>query len=152
MNPTKNVGQALDVINKNLTPLHDAVVFLGGEPTIHADLPSVAQYVKDLRLNRKVYTNGLNPDVVERLNEKQLVDAYSVDFKTIDDASFLGMNIPLNTYLTLVRKTIDNILENNISLELRTTLFTGVNIDGIKEFLSKNYPQVRHIIQDKFEV
>ena len=152
MNPTKNIGQAREVIDRYLTPLHDAVVFLGGEPTIHPDLPSLAGYVKSLRLNRKVYTNGLNPDMVERLNDSGLVDSYSVDFKTIDDSSFLGMNIPLSVYLKNVRMSIDNILDHGIDLEIRTTRWTGVNIDGIKKFLSENYPNVRHIVQDKFEV
>lgn len=151
-NPRKNVGQALDVIAENLTPLHDAVVFLGGEPTIHNDLPALAGRVKELRLNVKIYTNGLNPSMVAWLNQKKLVDAYSVDFKTIDDTSFLGMNIPLDVYLGTVCKTIDNILENGVLLELRTTKWTGVNVDGIREFLAKKYPEVKHIVQDKFEV
>lgn len=151
-NPTKNIGQAREVIDQYLTPLHDAVVFLGGEPTIHPDLPALADYVRSLRLSRKVYTNGLNPDMVERLNDAGLIDSYSVDFKTIDDSSFLGMNIPLSVYLKNVTLTIEDILEHGIDLEIRTTKWTGVNVEGIKKFLHGNYPQVRHIVQDKFEV
>ena len=151
MNPSVIIGQAKDIIDQYLNPLHEAIVFLGGEPTIHPDLPELAGYVKSLGLNRKIYTNGLKPDIIRRLNEESLIDAYSVDFKTIDDSSFLG-DISLPDYLKKVTATIEDILDHGISLELRTTKWTGVNVEGIKEFLKENYPQVRHIIQDKFEV
>lgn len=152
INPSLCVGEARQIIDENITPLHDAVVFLGGEPTIHTDLPVLTHYCKnDKGLATKIYTNGLNPAMIEMLNKNKFIDAYSVDFKTIDNTELLGVDISIDRYLYFVRKSIDNILESGINLELRTTKWTGVNVEGIKEFLAKNYPQVRHIIQEKFE-
>lgn len=148
----ENIGDAHTILKEKLTPLHTAVVFLGGEPTIHYDLPQMARLVKSLGLKVKVYTNGLNPDVVKRLNEESLVDEYSVDFKTIDNTELLGVNIDIATYIKNVTKTLDLIIDKNIPLEIRTTLWTNVNIDEIKIYLKNKYPNVKHIIQKKFDI
>ncbi len=150
--PSICVGEAREIITSELTPLHDAIVFLGGEPTVHPDLAALVTKVKEKGLKVKIYTNGLNPDVIQDLNEKQLVDAYSVDFKTIDNTELLGVNIDIATYIKNVTKSIDNIIANNIPLEIRTTLWTDVNINKIKEYLNNKYPNIKHIIQKKFDI
>ena len=152
LDPNKIIGEAQHIIGANLTPLHDAVVFLGGEPTVWADLPDVLDFVKSKDLKTKIYTNGLNPDLIKTINEKKLVDAYSVDFKTLNNPGVLGIDISLKQYFIQVNSTLQNIIRHNISLEIRTTRWTGVDVEQIQEFLSRYYPQIKHIIQDKFVI
>ena len=54
----------------------------GGEPTIDAGLPAFLSRLKELQLDIKLDTNGLNPRVIEHLLKSNLVDYYAVDIKT----------------------------------------------------------------------
>jgi len=83
----------LEIVQRNITPLHTAVVISGGEPTIQ-DLHKTCKDFKELfpELKLKVFTNGQNPDmVIDCLN---FVDTWSIDFKTLQDTSILGVDCP----------------------------------------------------------
>ncbi|MDT8442416.1 MAG: anaerobic ribonucleoside-triphosphate reductase activating protein [Desulfuromonadales bacterium] len=63
-------------------PFIDGVVISGGEPTIAPNLSDVLHRVKDLGLAIKLDSNGLAPQVLQRLLEQQLIDALAIDLKT----------------------------------------------------------------------
>jgi len=119
-----SIGEARDIINDNITPMHTAVVLLGGEPTIHEDIADICRYIKSKDLKVKLYTNGHMVKVIKYLLDSYLLDAISIDFKCIRNSpKILGINIPGELYRDLVTTTIKNAISSNIDVELRTTLF-----------------------------
>lgn len=62
--------------------LIDGVVITGGEPTLQPDLEQVITRIKGLGFKVKLDTNGSNPDRVEKLLEKELVDFIAMDIKS----------------------------------------------------------------------
>lgn len=153
INPDNVIGSAIEMIDVLVTPLHDAVVFLGGEPTIWREgLPKACQYAKSKGLLTKVYTNGYSPDVVRALNEGKLVDAYSVDLKAVENVgSIIGKPISADEYLTAVNETMEDILHHKLPVEIRTTAFIEYpDVSGVKDYVREKYPGVPHIMQKDF--
>jgi pyruvate formate lyase activating enzyme len=64
-------------------PFVDGVVISGGEPTLDASLADWLTAVKALGLAVKLDTNGLRPDVLSELLERQLLDYLAIDLKTV---------------------------------------------------------------------
>ena len=126
------IGDSIELLEKNISPIHDAVVFLGGEPTLWGnDLAENLKFVKNKGLKTKVYTNGMLPKLIENINNKNLVNAYSVDLKCIKNCKeIIGVTITDEKYLKNVDKTIKNIISHNIPIEIRTTKWK--NIENIK--------------------
>jgi pyruvate formate lyase activating enzyme len=60
----------------------DGIVVSGGEPTLNRELPSFLAEVKALGLEIKLDTNGLAPQLIAELIDKQLVDYLAIDLKT----------------------------------------------------------------------
>lgn len=60
----------------------DGVVVSGGEPTLDPGLEDFLVQLKRLGLQVKLDTNGLLPDVIGRLLDRQLVDYLAIDLKT----------------------------------------------------------------------
>ena len=146
------IDSANKIVDKYITPLHSAVVFLGGEPTIwKEDLLSSAKHVKCKDLKVKIFTNGFLPNIIELLNDNELVDAYSIDLKTIRNVSEL-INVKMNDeeYLYKVNLSIQRIIDADIPIEIRTTKFENVDIEEVQEYVHKKYPFIQHIIQEDF--
>lgn len=150
------IGNAIDIIEENVNELHEAVVFLGGEPTIWGkDLIEAIKYVKEVKQKKvKVFTNGLNPLLISELNRQNLVDSYSVDFKGIDNIeNIIGKDIQTYAYLDTLETTLKNIIDKNISLELRTTTWESVqNLEKVKDYVRYNYPNINHILTKPFSI
>lgn len=126
------IDNAINVIKNNITPLHDCVIFIGGEPTIWGEkLIKVLEYCKNMGMNTKIFTNGMLPDVVKNINEQELCDAWSVDIKGINNIKE-QFNIDDEVYKKNIKLTLYNITQYNLPLELRTTFFDG-NINDKKE-------------------
>ena len=70
----------LDYIDKRKNML-DGVVITGGEPTMQRDLISFLKQIKDLGLNIKLDTNGVKPDVLEKIIRLKLVDYIATELK-----------------------------------------------------------------------
>lgn len=144
---SKENYSAIEVLKEKINPLHEGVVFLGGEPTLWDDLPQLIGYVKDKGIKVKVYTNGLRPEVTKEIVKD--TDSFSIDLKTLlDDKNVLGVDF--KDYLTKVTESIRIILDNNKKLEVRTTKWKGVNHEEIIKFMKNNFPMVKHIIQEDF--
>jgi len=59
----------------------ELIIVSGGEPTLEENLEEGLRLIKELGFPVRVDTNGTNPEVVERLIEKRLVDGFAVDVK-----------------------------------------------------------------------
>ena len=151
------IGTARDLIDEKITPMHTAVVFLGGEPTVWAkSLIADLIYTKNSKgLKTKVFTNGMNPKIVAAINKDNLADAWSIDIKCVRGSeSVLGRPVASHEYIYKVEQSIDNILSHGKSLELRTTLWDNVTNqkEEIDFFVQNKYPSVKHIWQPKFSI
>lgn len=133
------VGNAIEIIEKNITPMHDTVVFLGGEPTIYDDkLIEALEYCKNKGLKTKIFTNGMNVEVIKKINNKNLCDAWSLDFKGVNNLKE-EIGIETELYLQNLLISVNNIISNNLPLELRTTIYkeNEKDLQEIKETANK---------------
>lgn len=104
--------------------LVDGVVFCGGEPTIFKDLPEIAKKIKKMGFFIKLDTNGSNPDILEEVLEKKIVDYVAMDIKTSREKySLLVKNCD---YLHKIEDSIDIIKKKSPDYEFRTTVVPGI--------------------------
>jgi pyruvate formate lyase activating enzyme len=98
----------------------DAVVITGGEPTIHQDLPEFIEAIKKLGFLVKLDTNGTNPEMLEKLLDKKLLDYIAMDVKAPFDKyeNVVGVKIDLNK----IKKSVKIIMESGLPYEFRTTV------------------------------
>ncbi len=149
----KTIGNVLKVIGDNINPLTDAVVFLGGEPTIWgADLVRACHYVKSLGLKTKLFTNGSNPTVVTKLINEGLLDALSVDFKAPMSQfhAVTKSNVPWDEFCDGFELIMSDAKEMGLDVEVRTTVFDELNMKGIALAKEVLFPDVRHICTPDF--
>jgi pyruvate formate lyase activating enzyme len=66
----------------------DGVVITGGEPTVHADLPEFIESLREMGLLIKLDTNGANPEMLQSLIDKKLVDYVAMDLKASLDTIY----------------------------------------------------------------
>ncbi len=116
----------LDFLNERKNML-DGVVITGGEPTMHGEkLISFMKKVKRLGFLLKLDTNGVNPQFLQEVIEKQLVDYIAMDIKSPFKKYSQIVARPVN--LNELRKSIEIILKSEVPYEFRTTV--------VKEMLS----------------
>jgi pyruvate formate lyase activating enzyme len=130
-----NSGALLREITRNKDYI-SAIVFSGGEPTLHLNLLQVlAQKAKNEGLLVGIETNGSFPEVLTMLIADQLLDALFVDIKAPLSnpqkyAQIVG-GTKTNTHIDKIKRTVD-IGREALSahrlqeFELRTTLFKGL--------------------------
>ena len=63
----------------------DGVCVTGGEPTLYEDLPALLRQIRALGFAVKLDTNGTNPDMLEALAQKGLLDYAAMDIKNSPD-------------------------------------------------------------------
>jgi len=108
----------------------DAVTITGGEPTIQHDLEAFVKKIRTLGYLVKIDTNGSNPEVMNNLIKKKLVDYIAMDIKG-----------PIQKYGTLTRsqvveekiqQSIASIMISGIPYEFRTTIVKSqLNLDDL---------------------
>lgn len=148
-----SIGDAIELIDKLITPLHTAVVLCGGEPTIWHDLPEVCKHIKEKGLKCKVFTNGLRFTILEE--SIRFIDFISIDFKCINRVgNVLNTRMSDNCYIEVIFQLINDVL---LPFEIRTTFFNGMSIEEleeikslVKEWTKDNPFFTKHIIQDDF--
>ncbi|MCX6742317.1 MAG: anaerobic ribonucleoside-triphosphate reductase activating protein [Candidatus Pacearchaeota archaeon] len=119
--------EVLDHLEQNLGFI-DGVVFSGGEPTLSPDLPEFIKKVYDLGLKIKIDTNGTNPEMLQELLSRNMLDCVSMDFK----ASFENYEniVRAKVDLDKIKKSID-IIKKVPHYEFRITLAPGITKDDI---------------------
>lgn len=106
---------------KSRVGLIDAVVVSGGEPTLMNDLEEKIEKIKELGFKIKLDTNGTNPDVLNKLLRKNLINYIAMDIKNSEDkyAETVGVTNPL---MDKIKQSISIIMNSGIDYEFRTTL------------------------------
>jgi pyruvate formate lyase activating enzyme len=155
-NPENVLGDAIKIIEQKITPLDDTVVFIGGEPTIwKGSLINSLKFCKEKGLKTKVFTNGMLPDTIKKINELSLCDAWSIDVKCLPEYAhdFIGC---VGSYKQLIDESVNNCIQNNTYVEIRTTVCeeNKNQLEDIKKWVSEykylGNNQVKHIIQKDF--
>ncbi|MBI4272731.1 anaerobic ribonucleoside-triphosphate reductase activating protein [Candidatus Uhrbacteria bacterium] len=122
----KNIEETFEFL-KNRKAVVDAVCITGGEPTIHTGLSEFIKRLKKEGFFVKLDTNGIHPDVTQKLITDKLVDYIAMDVKA-----------PWHKYLDVIKKggraaidsckkTFGVIQDSGIAHEFRTTVFPGVH-------------------------
>ena len=113
----------------------DGVVVCGGEPTIHPDLPEFISKIKDLGFDVKLDTNGTNPNLLQHLIDKKLIDYVAMDLK--NTAKNLAKTVCSTNDLNKIDKSIEILLSGKVNYEFRTTVVPELTNDDIVEIAQK---------------
>jgi pyruvate formate lyase activating enzyme len=111
----------------------EGVVISGGEPTLHAELPSICTNIKKRGYQIKLDTNGSRPEIILRLIKEGLVDFVAMDIKTAPD-NYAPIFTPYELAKP-VKESIGIVLNLAPAYEFRTTcvqpIITETIIDSI---------------------
>lgn len=118
--------------------LLDGVVFSGGECTLHKDLIPFIEEIKRQGFRVKIDTNGLKPEVIQELLEKNLIDYAALDFKTLaPDFYKITKTISFNKF----EQTLEVLQKSKIPFEVRTTVHSDLisreNLEKMISFLEQ---------------
>lgn len=102
----------------------DGVVFTGGEPTLQPGLEDMIRRTREYGVQIKLHSNGSQPEVIEQLMEKGLLDCLALDFKApLDGRFFATAGIGENpVLLEAIRRSFKLAAEAKIDREYHTTL------------------------------
>ena len=99
--------------------LLDGICITGGEPTIHSELPQFIKEIKYLGFAVKLDTNGTNPEMLENLLNKNLVDYLAMDIKSSLDKYHKFSRIKLD--VDKIKRSVD-LVQQAPEYEFRTTV------------------------------
>ena len=120
------IGDVIPVLETEVKPCHDCVVFIGGEPTIWGeDLLRALQWCRKHGKKTKIFSNGYNVNLIKKINQLQLCDAWSIDYKGLRESVGSYIGVDGYTYYDNVLGSIMDIAWHNLPLEIRTTYFDG---------------------------
>lgn len=104
----------------------DGVVITGGEPTLQLGIDQFCKRVHDLGFLVKLDTNGSQPQIVEHLVKKRLVDYVAMDVKGSKGLYNIIAGLPSVNIETTIKETIgflmDHAEEYGVDYEFRTTV------------------------------
>ena len=106
---------------KKRTGLLDGVAFTGGEPCLHKDLPELMKKIRELGFAVKLDTNGLHPEMVQKLLEEKLIDYVAMDIKNSPRKYALTAGMK-TVELDRIKETIALLMNSGIDYEFRTTV------------------------------
>lgn len=118
----------------------DGVVFTGGEPTLHKELPEFIKKIRQMGFLVKIDTNGTNPEMLEELIDNSLVDYIAMDIKAPLEKYEKVMGVRVNK--EKINESISLLKNSPIDSELRLTvvptLHSKEDIKKIGEWLKGN--------------
>jgi pyruvate formate lyase activating enzyme len=139
----------------------DGVCITGGEPCLYKDLPKFISKIKEKGFLVKLDTNGTNPNMLQELIDKKLVDYVAMDIKTDLNSypSVVGEGL---VFIDDIKNSIKIIRESGIKHEFRTTCVPGLvgkeNISKIGSFLKgsekyvlQNFREKNDMIENRFK-
>ena len=134
---------------KSRVGLIDAVVVSGGEPTLMNDLEEKIEKIKELGFKIKLDTNGTNPDVLNKLLRKNLINYVAMDIKNSEDkyAETVGVTNPL---MDKIKQSISIIMNSGIDYEFRTTLVAEYHTKESIEKMGELIKGAKRLFSQKF--
>ncbi|MCX7990748.1 MAG: anaerobic ribonucleoside-triphosphate reductase activating protein [Proteobacteria bacterium] len=155
-NPKDIPSKDLDDILNNLDNRKgwvDGVVISGGEPTIYGEeLIDFLLIFKKRGLKTKIYTNGYNYDVIEKIVDKKIVDEISMDIKHIPGKYEEIIKVKLPELEDRILASINILKRAKINKEFRLTAVKGVHsledIKKISELISPEKIILQNVTND----
>jgi len=173
--PSINPKEILNYLSLNEKWV-DALSITGGEPTLHRNLPDFIKEIKKKGFLVQLETNGTNPQMMEELIKKHLVNYVALDVKAplIRDKyrEVSGINTKENNFFEKVKESIKILLNSKIDYEFRTTVIPvlldkediitlAAQIKGAKKYvlqqfipkntLNKDYQKIRPYSKEELE-
>jgi pyruvate formate lyase activating enzyme len=108
--------------------LVDGVVITGGEPTLQSDLAAFLRRLREFGLDAKLDTNGYRPDILAEVLDDGLLDYIAMDVKAPPEKYPL-LSGREDVDLARVERSIDLLLESDLSCEFRTTAVPGLLVE-----------------------
>jgi len=119
---------------KSRTQLLDAVVFSGGECLLHKKAISFIAEVKKMGFLIKIDTNGSQPEVLDELIKKELINYVALDFKALPDKF---EKITQSKLFTAFEKSLIVLLQSDFPFEVRTTVHSDLlNKTDVQKMIS----------------
>ncbi|MBL7055513.1 anaerobic ribonucleoside-triphosphate reductase activating protein [Candidatus Woesearchaeota archaeon] len=109
---------------KSRINLLEGVCITGGEPTLYKNLVPLLKKIKKLGYCVKLDTNGSNPEAIQDLLNKKLLDYIAMDVKSSLDSYPKITNSKINK--VKLRKSIELIKNSGIDYEFRTTVVPDI--------------------------
>jgi len=131
---------------KQRQKLVDAVCITGGEPTMQKDLVSFIDKIKKMDLLVKLDTNGLKPEVIEKLIKNKLVDYLAMDIKAPWEKY---KQIVVRTHdIDKVKRSVDIIMNSGLPHEFRSTVLPALHTpDDIREMATQVKGAEKYFLQ-----
>lgn len=105
----------------------DGICITGGEPTLHAELPSLIREIKGQGLLVKLDTNGSNPEMVESLIKAKELDFVSLDVKAPLDPVSYRRSAGHGIDLRLILKSIEILKMGEVEHQFRMTVVPALH-------------------------
>lgn len=129
----------------------DGVVISGGEPTISPGLEKLVKQIKDMDLEVKLHSNGLRPEVLEKLINDNLLDCLSLDYKSPLEDDRLKIACGVNVEAEKIRKSFEIAGKSGLEVEFHTTLCPEVikinDLVKMAKYLKEVVPVANWFIQ-----
>ena len=113
----------------------DGVCITGGEPTIHRDLPELLEKIRDLGFSLKLDTNGSNPNMLEGLLNRGLLQYVAMDIK--NSPELYGKICGGVSIRDQAQKSIALLQRGTVDFEFRTTVCKPFHTEASMEELAK---------------
>lgn len=126
--PKIEKGKIIDFLKERRGML-DGVVICGGEPTLNNDLKNFCAEIKDLGYSIKLDTNGSNPEVVQELIDKKLIDYIAMDIKAPLNSDNYKKAVGVEIDIEEIKQSIAIIKDSGIDYEFRTTVVPGIHTE-----------------------
>jgi len=105
----------------------DGICITGGEPTIHADLPSLIREIQRHGFSVKLDTNGSNPVMLENLIDAREIDFVSMDVKAPLDPFSYHRSTGLSIDMKAILRSIEILKRGKVGHEFRMTVVPGLH-------------------------
>ncbi len=121
----------------------DGVVITGGEPTLQKDLEQFVDHIKEKGYLVKLDTNGLRPDVVEKLISK--IDYIAMDIKA--PPGEINRVVSFDIDEEKIWQSACIIMDSGVDYEFRTTMMPLLGVEDIKKIAGKISGAKRYALQ-----
>jgi len=121
----------------------DGVVISGGEPTLQKDLAEFIDVIKEKGYLIKLDTNGLRPDVIEKLTDK--IDYIAMDLKA--PPSGINRVVSFDVDEELIWRSTQLIMNSGVDYEFRTTMMPQLSVSDIEKIAQRIEGAERYALQ-----
>lgn len=107
---------------KGRTGILEGVCITGGEPTLQPDMEDFCLKIKKLGFDVKLDTNGMRPDIIERLLKKDVLDYIAMDIKAPLTQEKYEKITGVKTDIEKIKQSVEIIKKSGLRYEFRTTI------------------------------